>query len=670
MSPQKLCRCRGLWVRMVVCCCFLTMGAGMCSSVNAQDPSIVGQWSPVQALPIVAVHAHLLPTGKVLFYPYTDDPHLWDPVTGTITSATQAGYNIFCTGHSFLADGRLFVTGGHISNNVGLPNAAIYDPSTNSWTRLPDMNAGRWYPSNTTLPNGDVLVVSGDIDTTVGVNTLPQVWQTASSSWRNLTNAQLSLNLYPAMHLAPNGKVFLSIPSEITRYLDTSGSGLWTTVAIRQYGFRSYGSSALYDDGKVLVAGGGDPPTSTAEAIDLNAASPAWRYVGAMSKARRQFDLTLLPDGKVLATGGSSGSGFDNSTTPVFAAEIWDPATEQWTTTASNSKYHGYHSNALLLPDGRVLTTGGDDQLNAEIYSPPYLFKGARPTISSAPASVGYGQSFFVQTPSATSIAKVTWIRLPSVTHAFDMNQRINRLTFSQTTGGLNVTAPANANLCPPGHYMLFILDGNGVPSVAKIVQITAVVVTPPAAPSNLSATAVSASQIDLRWVDNASNESGFTIERCQGSGCTNFSQIAQVSAGVVNYSNSGLASSTTYAYRVRAFNSGGDSSYSNTAAATTSAAGPTPPSAPINLTVTTMSATRIDLKWTDTSNNEDGFKIERSLDGATFTEIATVGGNITAYSSTGLTCNTFYHHRVRSFNTVGNSAYSNTAKKKTSQCR
>lgn len=545
---------------------------GACSSVNAQDPSVVGQWSAVQVLPIVAVHAHMLPTGKVLFYPYTDDPYLWDPATATTTPAAQAGYNTFCTGHTFLADGRLLVSGGHIANNVGQPKAAIYNPFTNSWTSLPDMNAGRWYPSNTTLANGDVLVVSGDQDTTVGVNTLPQVWQTATNSWRNLTNAQLSLNLYPAMHLAPNGKVFMSIPSDTTRYLDTSGTGAWTIVATRQFGFRGYGSSALYDDGKVLVAGGGDPPTNTAEVIDLNAASPTWRLVGSMTNARRQFDLTLLPDGKVLATGGSSGDGFDNSSAPVFAAEMWNPTTEQWTTMASNTKYHGYHSNALLLPDGRVFTTGGDDQANAEIFSPPYLFKGARPAITAAPASVGYGQTFFVQTPNAASIAKVTWIRLPSVTHAFDMNQRINRLSFTAVAGGLNVTAPVSANLCPPGHYMLFILDGNGVPSVAKIVQIT-----------------------------------------------------------------------------------------------TVSAAAP---AAPINLIATVLSANRIDLKWTDAANNEDGFKIERSPNGTTFTEIATVGANVTAYSNTGLTCNTFYHYRVRSYNATANSAYSNTAKKKTSQCR
>jgi hypothetical protein len=206
------------------------------------------------------------------------------------------------------------------------------------------------------------------------------------------------------------------------------------------------------------------------------------------------------------------------------------------------------------------------------IYSPPYLFKGARPAISSAPATVSYGQTFFVQTANAASIAKVTWIRLPSVTHAFNMNQRINRLSFSQATGGLNVTAPSNPNLCPPGHYMLFILDGNGVPSVATIIRISAAPPPTLAAPSNLIATAIS--------------------------------------------------------------------------------------------------GTRIDLTWTDNSNNEDGFKVERSLDGITFTQIATVGGNVTKYSDTTLTCATFYQYRVRAYNANGNSAYSNTVKRKTAQCR
>src|SRR4026208_247746 len=140
---------------------------------------------------------------------------------------------------------------------------------------------------------------------------------------------------------------------------------------------------------------------------------------------------------------------------------------------ASLTKIRSYHSIALLLPDGRVLSAGGTfGGASREIYSPPYLFRGARPTITSAPASVAYGQSFFVGTPDAASISKVTLIALSSVTHGFNMSQRISRPLFSQATGGLNVTAPSNPNITPPGYYMLFNKKSNSVPSVAKFVQI------------------------------------------------------------------------------------------------------------------------------------------------------------------------------------------------------
>ncbi|MCU1306221.1 MAG: Kelch domain protein [Acidobacteriaceae bacterium] len=431
----------------------------------------------MQTWPSRAVSAHLLPTGKVLFVSYyveSKSPQIWDPVTNAVTPAATSSYDLFCAGHSFLPDGKLLFTGGHHGDYIGWPNASIYDPFTNTLSSAPNMNAGRWYPNNTTLANGDVLVVSGDIDSQTNVDTLPQVWQSASGTWRDLSTALLALPLYPRMFLAPNGKVFEAGPNRLTRFLDTNGTGTWTTVANTKFTIaRTYGSAVMYDVGKVLIVGGGGPPTNSAETIDLNNAAPAWKYTGSMAFIRRQHNATILPDGKVLITGGSGGSGFDDSTLPVFAAEMWNPATGAFTTMAANSTYRGYHSTALLLPDGRVLSAGGNvGGPNAEIYSPPYLFNGPRPTISSAPTTIGYGQQFAVNTPDAANIAQVSFIRLGSVTHSFDMNQRFMRLTFTPTATGLNVTAPADPNIAPPGHYMMFLLFANGVPSTASIIQI------------------------------------------------------------------------------------------------------------------------------------------------------------------------------------------------------
>jgi galactose oxidase-like protein/glyoxal oxidase-like protein len=539
----------------------------MMKPVEAQDLSITGEWSSLQDWPVTAVHDQMLPTGKVLFWGFSDEAWLWDPATAGLTPAARAGFNIFCTGHSFLPDGRILVTGGHVSNGVGLSTAAIYDPANNSWVRLSNMNAGRWYPTNTTLANGDVLVVSGDIDTVQGVNRLPQLWQAATGQWRDLTTAQLALPLYPYMHVAPNGRVFASGPSQTTRYLDTSGSGSWSVVANSAYGYRDYGSSVLYDAGKVLLVGGGDPPTNTAEVIDLNAGTPAWRFVPAMKYTRRQLNATLLPDGTVLVTGGSSSPGFNDPTGAVYAGELWNPVANTWTTVASFTKYRGYHSFALLLPDGRVLSGGGDDNKDAEVYSPGYLFKGPRPVITSAPDIVRYGGQFFVGTTD--QISRVTLVRLSSVTHDFNMDQRINNLSFSPTANGLNIAGPVYAELSPPGYYMLFILNNSGVPSVAAIVKVEADALTPPEAPSHLRAARTADGLIDLNWTDHSSNERGFQIERCSGVAgvaCTEFTEIARTGPNATTYGDAGAGSVTAHSYRVRAFNGAGVSVYSNVA--------------------------------------------------------------------------------------------------------
>jgi hypothetical protein len=207
-----------------------------------------------------------------------------------------------------------------------------------------------------------------------------------------------------------------------------------------------------------------------------------------MAFARRFATGTLLPDGTVLVTGGTSqanarydGKSWDLSKM-VHAAELWNPVTETWTTLAAMQTPRSYHSTAALLPDGRVLVGGSEaappldkiDQRVFEIFSPPYLFKGPRPTITDAPTTVTYGETFIVETPQGTDIAHVNWVRLSSVTHAFNQNQRINHLSFTPTPDGegLLVTAPANGNLAPPGHYMLFILNDAGVPSVARTIQL------------------------------------------------------------------------------------------------------------------------------------------------------------------------------------------------------
>jgi hypothetical protein len=454
----------------------LVVAVPVCSNAQA---STQGQWSAVANWPTRAVHATLLPDGRVFFVSYYAEslhPNIWDPVSNTFTATASSSYALFCAGHTTLADGRVFIAGGHIADYTGYPHAVIFNPATNGFTTLPDMNTGRWYPTATTLPNGDVLVVSGDINSNTNVDALPQVFQMSTKTWRNLTTAQLSQPLYPNMLVAPNGKVFNAGPSRQSRYLSTSGTGAWSNVAVLNFGgVRDYGPAVMYAPGKVLDVGGADPPTATAETIDLNATTPAWKFTSSMHFPRRQHNAVILPDGKVFIVGGSKASGFDTSTSPVLPTEMWDPASGQFTVMASIAVYRGYHSTALLLADGRVLSAGGNvGGPSAQLFSPPYLFAGARPSITSAPVSAGYGQTVFIGTPDVASVSKVTLLKQASVTHTNSMSQGFQALSFTKTSTGLNVTMPANANLATPGYYMLFILNGSGVPSVGSIIQISA----------------------------------------------------------------------------------------------------------------------------------------------------------------------------------------------------
>ncbi|MBA2961007.1 MULTISPECIES: galactose oxidase-like domain-containing protein [Ramlibacter] len=439
--------------------------------------AINGQWTRLRDLPISPVHNVYLPNGTIMMVGRFQNQALWDPVNQFIEVLSNPNYDLFCAGHAYLPDGRVLLAGGHRADFVGLAQASIYDPKTNSWTRAPDMNAGRWYPTVTGLPNGDALVTSGTIAGDGDANPLPQVYQHATNSWRNLTTAQLSQPMYPMMFVTPDGRVVDTGPGTTTRALDVSGTGRWSFVADHIDRFRDYGTAVMYTPGKILVVGGGDPPLASAEVIDLAAPAPAWRMVAPMSVPRRHHTGTLLPDGTVLVTGGTSGPGHNDASAAVLHAELWNPATETWTSLASGSVPRLYHSAALLLADGRVAVVGGergaaDVTTQVELFSPPYLFKGSRPAFSGAPAQLGYGQRFTVQSAQAAGIAKVTLIRLSAVTHAFNMDQRLNVLPFTARTGALDITAPGSGNLAPPGFYMLFLVNANGVPSVGSIVQV------------------------------------------------------------------------------------------------------------------------------------------------------------------------------------------------------
>lgn len=446
-----------------------------------------GRWGTLITSPVVGIHVHLLPTGKVLLWGNSGESQLWDPANPTAGfDQTTSPYELFCAGHTFLPDGRLYVVGGHSVGTSGIPSTVLYDPPSNSWTVTGAMAQGRYYPTATVLENGDVLAMSGS-DEMLNTVTIPEVGN--GTTWRRLTTAGLEIGspYYPAMFLAPNGKVFLAGFPQTTRYLDVSGTGIWTTVADRQVADRKMGSAVMYAPGKILYVGGGDPPTSSAEVIDLNQGSPFWRSVTGMAFPRRQLNATILADGQVLVTHGTSGPGFNNVATAVRAAELWSPTTESWSTMAEESRSRTYHSTALLLPDARVLASGsgeggGVSQANsdftAQVFTPPYLFNGdgtlaVRPSITSAPSRLNYGGSFSVETPDAGSVARGTLVRLSSVTHAFNQSQLMYPVTFS-AAGSTTLTAagPTGPTLAPPGPYMLFLVNQAGVPSRAAMVTV------------------------------------------------------------------------------------------------------------------------------------------------------------------------------------------------------
>ena len=518
LNPMKM---RLAFAAMLFCACLapvVVMGQAKATEkapgkatekAAAKAPSksseTLGEWAaPVNFCTypcLVGANAAVMNNGNILFYYYpaagtlNSQAMVLNPVSGALTNvALPVNEDIFCSGLSILENGNVIVEGGNITgtcdhtdggaSGCGTTQVQIFNPSTSSWTTGTSMNYARWYPSDIELTDGTLLEVSGTDSTGQWVQTELESYNYNTTKWTVLpTSANLPSavsQVYPRLTLLPTGNVFLSSPAEDS-YQFNPITNKWSFVAKVNFGYRYFAPHVLLPNGDIMVAGGspsklngGSTATNTAEIINMSAAKPAWSYTSSMNYARYNENLVLLADGTVLAVGGGGGGG--RYANPVLTAELYNPTTGQWSVMAAQTIQRTYHSTAVLIPDGRVVSAGSDNgaptQVTYEIYSPPYLFNGARPVISSSPTSITYGSQFSITTANAATIASVALVRPGATTHADDFDQRYVNLTFTVGNGTLTATAPANGNLAPPGYYMLVIVNTSGVPSVMPFLQL------------------------------------------------------------------------------------------------------------------------------------------------------------------------------------------------------
>jgi hypothetical protein len=455
-----------------------------------QVAAAVGQWTQPVDMGVVGISAALLHTGKVLFFYYpkekaTRSPAaLYDPASGKFTDATPPfDRNIFCSGISMMADGRVLVTGGMATSwpgpDAGIKGTSIFDPATNAWSQTQDMKLARWYPSNVLLPDATTITLSGLDENADKLQRVMESYNPQNGQWTTLptsANAPNGTDLYPRMVVLSDGTIFMAGYGPDTHTFNPA-TNTWKLIGNLNFGSRVEGGVVMLPDGqRVLTAGGGltfqGEATATAEIIDFSRASPAWSYVAPMHFARKHLNLVMLADGNVLAVGGGTTGKYAG---PVRQAELYNAAANTWTVMASQKANRTYHSTAILLPDGRVISAGsdfGNQGTTFEIFSPPYLFRGKRPVISSAPKAVQYGAQFNVTTADASEIGRVGLIRPGATTHANNFDQRYVKLRYEVQSGQLKVTAPGSSKVAPPGYYMLVIINKNNVPSVMPFVKL------------------------------------------------------------------------------------------------------------------------------------------------------------------------------------------------------
>jgi hypothetical protein len=489
--------------------------------VGDPDAGTQGMFGPVLSWPLMPIHQVLLADGRVLTYgsditgKQGGGLHymVWDPALGTGEDAflvlpTQTGSNIFCAGQALLPTGEALIVGGTIIQDglrgIGIADVNVFDPAGNALSLTPSMAYRRWYPTLLSLADGRQLVMGGRMDPPGGGEDLsieaagakaakgrptyaptPEIWSSATG-WQTLAGATNDTVFgktdmqwyYPRAWVMPSSKVFVLSFSGAMWQMNPDGPGSLAKLKGAVNVSNPRLQSVMYQPGKILsMRDGGQSVT-----IDINGKQPVIANTSPTLRYRQYGNATLLADGQVWLSGGSADGNVE--TGDFFVSESWDPATGQWHDMASAAIPRLYHSSALLLPDATVATGGGGDpgpftNLNAEIFYPPYLYLkdgsgdlAPRPAITSAPDVLGWAQKFSVGVSSTTPISRVTMIRTGVVTHDFNSNQRFQELTFTQANGQLTLKTPASHGIAPPGYYMLFVFDANGVPSVAKVFRI------------------------------------------------------------------------------------------------------------------------------------------------------------------------------------------------------
>jgi hypothetical protein len=635
-----------------------------------------GEWAGLMSWPFVAIHLFLLSTGHVLAFDGWQQPeptYEWNPTTQEFTSAT-APDSIFCSGMAQLPNGEVMTVGGYgglTTGNTGIVDTSIYSPATGTWTRVANMHDPRWYPSVTELANGDYVAISGNSTNSSTWADTPEVYDPTTNTWTLLSKVSTSEvheEEYPFSYLAPNGNVFTIGPSEDVSYELNVENQTWTPVG-GPSGITN-GSSIMYRPGKILYSGGAPSVTSTTTAtagtsiIDLTEATPKWQQIAPMHNARVYHTLTMLANGEVLAIGGEQTSDQEVITSGVLPTEIWNPNTETWSPAAPIAAARNYHSTAILMPNGTVLSAGGGHpnglgdpgEFSAQIYSPPYLFEGPRPTITAAPATSTYNTSITVSTPNASSISAVNLVSLGADTHQGDMAQHFVPLSFTAGSGSLTVQTPANSAIAPYGNYMLFIVNNKGVPSVSAPLNLSA---TPaaPGAPTGVSATA-SEGSATVTWTAPSPGTSpitSYTITPYIGTVAQSSTTITG-SPPATSATVTGLRNGTAYTFTVSATNAVG----TGPASAASNSVTPSAPTAPAKPTAVsgTPGNESATVTWNAPANDGSpitSYKITPYI-GTTAQSSTTITGSPPATSATisGLTNGTTYTFTVSATNAIG----------------